>query len=531
MKRQDLSGKQFGQWKVIRYIGNKQWECQCLNCGNLYNVAAYKLTSGKSKSCGCKTTKFKDISGETIGEWTVLYRIDTLRYMCRCSCGVEKPVQAYHLKHNQSKSCGHNTNKLINLHNKRFGFLVAIEYAGNKKWKCQCDCGIIKNISTQSLLTGEAQSCGCKTNLLSREKLLSKYGDPVPSRARTPREKWQIDILESRDKFKEFIKNHDDKPTIYQLADELNVTHSTILHRLDRYNIKHLVNINPYFSEIEKEVYKYIRSIYNGNIITRDKKILHGNELDIYIPEKKLAIEINGSYWHNELHKTKDYHQNKTIACAKQGIHIIHIFEHEWINKELKQKIKWILDSNIKSNLIFINEVDICVKNIELNDANIFLEKYSIESKCNAPINIGAYYNNELVGVISLYNNTEYQYEILRICYKDNIQHVSILNKLFEYFVNTYKPQSISVCVNITKFTGNSLTKLGFKATHDAITEPDYVWVNTSNLTNIITSDNENNSSDDIMRYMKYNKVFDSGKIKLTWINSKTVETQVPTKT
>lgn len=52
-------------------------------------------------------------------------------------------------------------------------------------------------------------------------------------------------------------------------------------------------------SRQEDDLYEYVRSIYSGEIIRHDKATLNGKynqfgkELDIYIPEKKLAIEFN----------------------------------------------------------------------------------------------------------------------------------------------------------------------------------------------------------------------------------------------
>lgn len=55
--------------------------------------------------------------------------------------------------------------KALDLTNKRFGRLIALEKAPsrNKKtyWKCQCDCGNIKEIQTSHLISGAIQSCGC----------------------------------------------------------------------------------------------------------------------------------------------------------------------------------------------------------------------------------------------------------------------------------------------------------------------------------------------------------------------------------
>lgn len=102
-------------------------------------------------------------------------------------------------------------------------------------------------------------------------------------------------------------------------------------------------------SEDEKESTDYIKSIYNNNIIIKDRTVIKPYELNIYIPEKRLAIEFNGNYWHSTEQKDYMYHQNKTIACAKQGIRLIHIFEYEWVNN--KYKIKAFLNNIMSDNI------------------------------------------------------------------------------------------------------------------------------------------------------------------------------------
>lgn len=43
----------------------------------------------------------------------------------------------------------------------RFGFATAIEYAGNYRWKCLCDCGKTFVTTTYRLIHGNTKSCGC----------------------------------------------------------------------------------------------------------------------------------------------------------------------------------------------------------------------------------------------------------------------------------------------------------------------------------------------------------------------------------
>lgn len=55
-RHHDLTGKRFGRWQVIRYVGRRGtgavWMCYC-DCGNEKEVLAKSLVAGLSKSCGC----------------------------------------------------------------------------------------------------------------------------------------------------------------------------------------------------------------------------------------------------------------------------------------------------------------------------------------------------------------------------------------------------------------------------------------------------------------------------------------------
>lgn len=87
------------------------------------------------------------------------------------------------------------------------------------------------------------------------------------------------------------------------------------------------------FSQGEIKIREFIKSICKHEIIYNDRTTLEGKELDIWIPDLNIAIEFNGNYWHSELFKSENYHQQKTIKCREKGIRLIHIFEHEFTNK------------------------------------------------------------------------------------------------------------------------------------------------------------------------------------------------------
>lgn len=60
MKKDKLTGKQFGAWSVIEFLGvrnrNSIYRCKC-ECGTTRDIFAGNLTAGRTVSCGCKRSQ------------------------------------------------------------------------------------------------------------------------------------------------------------------------------------------------------------------------------------------------------------------------------------------------------------------------------------------------------------------------------------------------------------------------------------------------------------------------------------------
>jgi hypothetical protein len=111
------------------------------------------------------------------------------------------------------------------------------------------------------------------------------------------------------------------------------------------YRCPHCSAKNSFISNNEKDLFSFIKeNVPSAKERVRD--ILTGMELDIYIPEMKLAIEYNGLYWHSEAcGKDNKYHLNKLNACNEQGIRLIQVFEDEWLEhrKIVEEKLLHIM--------------------------------------------------------------------------------------------------------------------------------------------------------------------------------------------
>ena len=228
---------------------------------------------------------------------------------------------------------------------------------------------------------------------------------------------------------------------------------------------------NQGYSKGEKELLEFIREfVSNDKIIENDKKLIKPKELDIFIPSKNLAFEYNGLYRHTDEFMDPKYHLNKTNECLQKGIKLIHIFEDEWIYKNdiVKERVKKILgvQDTIK---IYARRCE--VREVESKLKNEFLEKFHIQGPDLSTIKLGAFYNNELVSIMTFsYGNPskgsrkkEGVWELNRFCsnYKYHIQ--GIAGKLLEHFKRNYKWKEIFSYADRRWSSGDLYYKLGFQ--------------------------------------------------------------------
>lgn len=109
--------------------------------------------------------KKDNLLNQRFGRWTVIAPAESrngiVYWLCRCDCGTEKEVHAGNLKYGKSKSCGcAPVSPRIDLTGMRFCKLTALSFSRGK-WKCICDCGNTVFVSTEELLNGDFESCGC----------------------------------------------------------------------------------------------------------------------------------------------------------------------------------------------------------------------------------------------------------------------------------------------------------------------------------------------------------------------------------
>ena len=231
-------------------------------------------------------------------------------------------------------------------------------------------------------------------------------------------------------------------------------------------------------SKPEKEIVDYIALLIGEDaVITNSRKMLDGQEIDIFIPSLKIAIEYDGLYWHSEANgKDRNYHLKKTELAESKGVRLIHIFEDEWLeHKEIVlNKIKHIIG---KDDSTIIGARKCQIKTINNDVANVFLNDYHIQGCVNSTDYYGAYYNNELVGVMTFLKEKEGHWNMTRFATNFNYRLPGLANKLFKSFVVHNNPIEVKTFLDRRWGTlnGNVYDKMGFKL--EEIEKPDYSYV------------------------------------------------------
>lgn len=148
-------------------------------------------------------------------------------------------------------------------------------------------------------------------------------------------------------------------------------------------NIKK-INENIKFTkqtQAEKEIISLLES-YDIKT-TVDRKILHGREIDIFLPSYNIGIEYNGNLWHSEkFGKDRNYHFNKTKECEKNRIKLIQIFEDEYMLHKKIVFCKLLHTLKINNNLERIAGRKCEIRQISKNDAEVFLQKKTYSRFC-----------------------------------------------------------------------------------------------------------------------------------------------------
>lgn len=273
------------------------------------------------------------------------------------------------------------------------------------------------------------------------------------------------------------------------LKDKFNVSSEVIDDILVFTESRYL--LNNIKSSQEQELKQFVEStgIVSSEILINTRPdFMNGLELDIYVPNDKLAIEFHGLSFHSErpifnkkdLNKVKNQHLNKYKLTKSKDIKLIQIFEDEWLTS--RDIIKSIISAKLGkfNNKIRASKCEL--KIVPISQKSDFFRETHISGDTKSMVTFGLYYNNELVSALSLRSTWNKSYgsnviEIARFSSKLNSVVYGGFSKLLKKAIEWSKSEGydrILTYADCRFGSGNVYLKYGFS--HVGHTGPNYFY-------------------------------------------------------
>jgi len=261
--------------------------------------------------------------------------------------------------------------------------------------------------------------------------------------------------------------NHKENRTCTEIADLLGVNNTTVNKAMYRLGLTPSHNYSGSYlqQKIANTLAEYVE------IKENDRELINPFELDIVIPEKKLAIEYCGLYWHNELHKDMHYHRCKLDFCNELGYRLVTIFEDEFLNREnivlgtLKYLIGVNHTSRIHTRKCTIVEIDSQTKKNFFNDTHI-------QGDGPSSINIALFYEGKLVACAGFKKDGK---NVILNRFSTSVRLPGALSKIISYLEKHYDFSAIITFADLRWSSGTLYERTGFKK--DKMLSPDYSYV------------------------------------------------------
>lgn len=206
-----------------------------------------------------------------------------------------------------------------------------------------------------------------------------------------------------------------------------------------------------------------------------NRKAISPYHLDLYSEEHKLAVEVNGRYWHSEdKGKDADYHLNKTKMCLNSGLNLLQFWDDE-----IDFKFD-IVASMINARLglgkrVFARKCSLL--KISYSDGKKFFEENHLQGCGNPSVTYGLFENGDLVAAMSFAKprfSDKFEWEILRFASELNVSVIGGASRLFKAFLQEYNPNSVVSYADRRYSEGALYLILGFEFSHDS--KPNYFY-------------------------------------------------------
>jgi len=275
------------------------------------------------------------------------------------------------------------------------------------------------------------------------------------------------------------------KRSSVDIAKELGCHDSSVR----RYVSLHNFDVRNYSQRSQWEL-KICKWLDEQNIyyIHCDRSVLDGQEIDIYIPDHKLAIEVNGLLYHSynpfSFHITRiqsddkkkeqsSRHLNKTVLAEKKNVQLLQFTDNQL--SEQSDIVFNIIASKLRLHKkIGARKCELRV--VSSDEQKQFFNRTHVQGYIPGSIAYGLYYENNLIQCVSVGKNRyrKNELEILRFSSELSLTVVGGLSKIMNRISNDFPNEIITSYCDRNISVGSGYVSAGFEIV--GYTKPGYFW-------------------------------------------------------
>jgi very-short-patch-repair endonuclease len=527
---------------IFHYKNNLQQIPSC-KCGNnlSWNQDSRKYRIYCSKSCSAKFSVIEK-KKKNLSQLGVEWHSQTSDWKNK----VEKTsMEKYNKKHySQTESF---RQSVINANRKKYG----VDYPSQSKEISE---------KTKNIWIEKYQTTHPFLNQAVKEKIkktnIQRYGTEYPSQNKrikektkeTNRKKYGVEnpsqvhefLLKRTNSFKKNYYNsetldrlndplwlqtqQENKKSITEISEDLGVSNSNLGKYYKKYNIEIVHHSETY----QEKILKSFLNDHSINAVFRNRNIISPYEIDCFITDANLAIEINGVYWHSEkFNKDKFYHLNKTELCSSKNIELWHFWDFEFQEKQqlIFNKILAKLGMSKK-----IGARTLELRYVNNKDKKLFFKKNHLQNDTGSSINIGLYSSDQLLMCCSFLKsqyNKKYHWKLVRLASEQTYTIRGGAGKIINYFIKNHMSDNeiLISCCNRRFSSGDLYKKLNFELISRE--KPSYCYVHGNKIfntkaawqKNLLKIHNPNLSKYENMKNNNFYRLWDCGQD--TWMLKK----------
>lgn len=284
----------------------------------------------------------------------------------------------------------------------------------------------------------------------AREKrertMLMRYGVDNAMASREIREKAygeSIGVTGDVERLRTVIEGLSDAERTYEnIGRIIGVGRETVRRAVLAYGYEEMMPQDRHDSAIEHELTEWVKSIAQGERVEENVRI-DGKEIDVYLPDRKIGIELNGAYWHSTKVNNDKYNiAHKQRKLWEQGIFVIEVWDTEW--REKQEIVKDYISAKLGKITQRIAARKCTVEEISDKEKSEFLERYHILGNSRDEVAYGLKTKDgELVAVAAFGRNyrtaADVDMHLNRWCTKADTIVQGGFSKVFGYVTEKHK--------------------------------------------------------------------------------------------